>query len=169
MLLAQDPASPSAIDALYALKYEGVRAASRPLAALLGTALAGELGTSRRLALVPVPTDAARRRARGFDQAELLAVEAGRTLGLPVLALLERARPTRRQVGLGRDERFANLREAFVARAVTPLEGLVLVDDVCTTGATFAAAAAALRQAGSPRVSAAALFGAIPDRHAGNG
>jgi predicted amidophosphoribosyltransferase len=65
--------------------------------------------------------------------------------------LLGRARPAVRQTGLSLAERRLNLRGAFTAVATAP-EQVLLVDDVYTTGATAAAAASALRDAGASRI-----------------
>jgi predicted amidophosphoribosyltransferase len=95
------------------------------------------------------PTSSSRRRRRGYDQAELLARALARRLGRPVRATLgRRAGPA--QTDLGRVGRLAH--PGFDARR--PLGGLrvIVVDDVATTGATLAAAARALRQAGAAEV-----------------
>ena len=68
--------------------------------------------------------------------------------------LLVRARPTESQIGLGREERIANVRNAFRVPDRARVEGrrVVLVDDVFTTGATVSAAATTLRRAGAAGV-----------------
>jgi predicted amidophosphoribosyltransferase len=96
------------------------------------------------------PTGDARRRARGFDQAELLARALGRRWGLPVRPLLRR-RPGPPQVGRSAGARRTNPR--FAARWPAPPE-VVLVDDIATTGATLTAAARSLRRAGTVEVHA---------------
>lgn len=159
VVVAQDPPTPSAARALYALKYELQRPALVPLATLLAAALSERLGSSTGLALVPVPTDAARSRARGFDHAELLAAAAGQLLELPVRRVLARTRAAAHQVGLGRAARLTNLAGVFGVAGALPPERLILVDDVCTTGATLRAAAAALWAAGADRVGACCVFG----------
>ena len=100
-------------------------------------------------ALTFVPLHPRRQRERGFNQAQWLANELGRRLGVPVIGGLGRVRTTPAQVGLSQAERRVNLIGAFAWRGpgMAP-QGLVLVDDVCTTGATLEAAAAAIRQAG---------------------
>jgi predicted amidophosphoribosyltransferase len=100
--------------------------------------------------LVFVPPDPERGRGRGHHPAEALARELGARWNVPVLALLARASGGARQRGLTLSERRANVRGAFTAARSPP--GVVLVDDVYTTGATANAAASALRRAGARRV-----------------
>ncbi len=144
---------------LHALKYDGEQRLAAPLGQLLAERwrVAGIGGD----ALVPVPVHAARRRERGFDQAELLATAAGRELGLPVLRALTRSARTRAQHALGRGARAANVGRVFavVPAHVPDVRGkwLVLVDDVVTTGSTLAGCAGALLDAGALAVSALAL------------
>ena len=100
-------------------------------------------------ALTFVPLHPRRRRERGFNQAERLAGELSSALGLPLLSGLTRVRATPAQVGLSQAERRANLEGAFQWTATQPPpQGLGLVDDVCTTGATLTAAAQAVAEAG---------------------
>ena len=100
-------------------------------------------------ALTFVPLHPGRQRQRGFNQAERLAVRLGACLRLPVVAGLSRLRPTPAQVGLGQAERRANMAGAFHwTAAQPPPQGLGLVDDVCTTGATLEAAAQIVAEAG---------------------
>jgi len=96
--------------------------------------------------LVPLPTSARRRRARGFDQAVELALHAGRMAGLPVCDLLvKRGDP---QHGRARRLRLA-ARGRFRLKQDPGIPGRVtLVDDVCTTGATLADAIRTLREGG---------------------
>lgn len=112
-------------------------------------------------ALIPVPLHPQRRRQRGFNQAERIALVTGRALGLPVLAgCVTRQRNTAAQSGLGLGARRRNLRAAFRlcddATSALPAH-VALVDDVITSGSTVLALAATLRAAGVVRVDAWAV------------
>lgn len=119
--------------------------------------------------IVPVPLHVARQRQRGYNQAHLLANALGHHIGLPVSGdVLWRVRPTPAQVGLSMAERRANVRGAFASldtanaqgssiigvNPVHPIRGhrVLVVDDVCTTGATLEACSLALRAAGAASV-----------------
>ncbi len=116
----------------------------------------------RDAVLVPVPLGSARRRARGYNQSELLAREIGRSRGRVVEAnLVQRVRQTVTQTRLTPEERRANLAGAFRAEGVSGLR-CVVVDDVFTTGATLLAVADALWRAGASSVSAVTFGRALP-------
>jgi predicted amidophosphoribosyltransferase len=102
-------------------------------------------------ALTFVPPDGDRRLRRGDHPAERLAVELGRRWELPIVRVLSRGPGSRRQRGLSLAERRRNVQGVFRATAPVPA-AVCLVDDVYTSGATVASAAAALRAAGSRRV-----------------
>ena len=145
-------------DIIHAFKYDRRRTLARPLAALMSEA--GRDVLEGADAAVPVPLHWLRRRRRGFNQAARLASG----LGLPVCQALRRSRRTRAQAGLHADDRRANVAGAFglawryrwpflpprAGPAPRHLDGLVvlLVDDVCTTGATGDACARVLLDAG---------------------
>ena len=143
-------------DALHALKYRGEQRLAGPLGAAAAArwreaSIGGDM-------FVHVPVHPARRAARGYDQAELLARAAAAALERPALPALRRERATAPQYELGRDRRAANVAAAFgvdpALRAHVVGRWLVLVDDVVTTGATLVACAEALLDAGATAVSA---------------
>jgi ComF family protein len=124
----------------------------------LAAALAAEIGprVDEIDRVVPIPLHWRRRLARGYNQAERIARPLAVLLRLPFAAALARGRATPPQSLLGREERLANLRQAF--RVPRPEEvrelRILLVDDVATTGATLDAAARALKKAGAAAVTA---------------
>jgi competence protein ComFC len=152
-------------EAIHQFKYEDMRCLASALADLMAQGW-------RRLApdgwlpqaIVPIPLHPSRQRQRGYNQAALLARELGTRLHCPVVEkALIRVRATAPQVGLGVEERRANVHRAF--RCVDDrLHGrsVLLVDDVCTTGSTLASACLALKAAGVASVLAYTLARARP-------
>lgn len=110
-------------------------------------------------ALVPVPVHPARRRKRGFNQAEELAERISLLTGIPVRAdLLIRIRKTLPQKELNPAERLNNLRLAFAvsdfykAHPEQIPRRVVLADDIYTTGSTMEACTRVLKAAGVKQV-----------------
>lgn len=107
--------------------------------------------------VVPVPLHGRRLRMRGFNQAALLAAPVAAWLGVPLrVRRLRRIRDTRAQASLRQHPRASNVRSAFAVRG-RPAAGVLLVDDVATSGATLAAARTMLLEAGATRVHALVL------------
>ena len=145
---------------IHLLKYSAVRPAGEVLGRMLAGALAkleGEFAAHEVL-VVPVPLFKGKRRQRGFNQAELIARRALKSLGNSRLVLatdiLLRTRETQSQIGLTSHQRRENMRGAFAvldAHAVAGRE-VILVDDVYTTGTTAAECAKVLGRAGARQV-----------------
>jgi len=111
----------------------------------------------RGAALVPVPLHPRKERERGYNQSRELAAAVAARLGAGtrVLELLRREADTRTQTNLDRDQRRANLKNAFALApgvVITTDFRYVLLDDVFTTGSTLNACAAVLRRAGALNV-----------------
>lgn len=109
------------------------------------------------------PTAPRRRRERGFDQAEVLAVRVGRELGVPCRRCLVRL-PGPPQTGRHRNERLVGPRFDGSRGAVRAVSGrhVVVVDDVTTTGATLTRAATVLHGYGATRVSGLVIAATPP-------
>ncbi len=145
------------------LKYKDVTGLAPVLADLM-VEEARELGLDfgRETILIPVPLHWRRAWKRGFNQAELLAQHLGNNVGLEVRDdFLRRVRNTESQTKLKYGERRDNVAGAFVVPEQKKLavkgQNLLLVDDVCTTGATLNSCANALKRAGARYVWALTL------------
>jgi ComF family protein len=100
-----------------------------------------------RFVVVPVPLSRERFRARGYNQVEEVAKRAGLRLATDALI---RVRDTPPQTSLARRARLKNMEGAFSATGpLDPAYTYIVLDDVMTTGATLAAAKAALEAAGA--------------------
>ena len=157
---------PPADVVVHGLKYEGWRELAPMMARLMKRRLLPVLDDLRGHLVAHVPTSAARRRQRGYDQAEVLARALADETGLPFTRALVRRRHARTQVSLHAGQRVANVRDAFALGSPpeTALRGadILLVDDVLTTGATAHAAVAALGRAEVRRVGLVTFARALP-------
>lgn len=120
-----------------------------------------KIAQEQKWLLVPVPLHQSRLRTRQFNQAEEIARVVAEQCGLPMANLLKRVRKTDTQTRLTRKQRMENLKKAFAVRttwnkkkpvALTEAPGVILVDDVFTTGSTVDACAKVLRKAGVKRM-----------------
>ncbi len=146
-------------EAVHRLKYEGESARAQ----WAGPLLADVVRTAgwQIDVIVQVPLHARRLRKRGYNQAEVLARETGRSLGVPASSRLMRVRDTRSQVGLDPGERRENVRAAFHASPLLAEMRVLIIDDVVTTGATLHACARAIRDVGAADVVAVTLARAV--------
>ena len=102
--------------------------------------------------LVPVPLHSRRLRERGYNQSTLLARELGKLVVLPVidnsLCRIKDSLPQARTTAI--EERRDNVKGAFACRdEALKARNVILIDDVCTSGATLEACALALKAGGA--------------------
>lgn len=142
---------------IHQLKYNNMFGLAAPLANLMSIAwLRWQMPVDL---VIAIPLHKRRHKERGYNQSELLVNHFCQQQGLTAHThALQRVRHTRPQVDLDAAHRQENMQDAFHADA-TAVAGkrILLVDDVCTTGATLDAAAAALVAAGATAVSAFCL------------
>jgi ComF family protein len=149
--------SPTLSRAIWHLKYRNAPDLAEPLADLLATAT-GRVGIlpARDSIVIPVPLHPQRLRERGYNQAALVASRFAAIAMLPCLPdALIRTRRTASQVTTDdRMARLENVEGAFTCPAPELVRGrgVLLVDDVSTTGATLDACVDALQAAGARSV-----------------
>jgi competence protein ComFC len=143
---------------VHEFKYNGFKR----LSYLMGTTFAPLVPESFFLGMdlvTPVPLHFLRRLNRGYNQADFFAagIVAGAVHSPPLVhSVLRRKRVTKTQTNLSRGSRLLNVTGAFaMVKRNQPLvrgKGIVLVDDVVTTGATTAQCASMLLEAGAKSV-----------------
>jgi ComF family protein len=149
--------------AIHALKYDKKPGLAGLLVAELCSAVASPGEKIDALCGVPMLED--RRLERGYNHADLLAQALSRRWNLPLLpdGALYRVTGSARQVELDARARRENVRGAFAAEAgIVGGLTIMVVDDVCTTGATLEACAGALMAAGARRPLAVTLARTLP-------
>jgi len=150
---------------VWELKYRASAHARELAGAYLADLLLAEAEDSiGTLLIIPIPMHKARRKERGHNQTELLCESALKYLsgGFTYAPhVLERTRATVQQQGLERHVRLKNLKNSMQVTNPEQVKGRVciVVDDVSTTGATFAEAKRALKEAGGNRRIAAGKLG----------
>ncbi|MHB0878947.1 MAG: ComF family protein [Anaerolineae bacterium] len=146
--------------AVHALKYEDERVLAGPLGALLAGVWRVESVDAD--CIVAVPLHRARLRERGYNQSQLLAEALGAAVGLPVMqGGVARIRETPVQVGSSARQRRANVAGAFAAGDQVSGSAVVVIDDVCTSGATIEACASAVTTAHGHVVAALTVTQAV--------
>ena len=142
--------------AIHGYKFSGRSARSGTFGVLIAQAVSDQ-GFAADLVSWP-SLSKKRLRRRGYDQAQLLAREVGRALGLPVLRTLDKKeRPA--QSALEEDRRRVNLLGAYTPVSPERFGGrtILLIDDVVTSGATLSECAKTLRLAGAKEILCATL------------
>jgi len=123
-----------------------------------GAMMASKLRGIKADCVTWVPVSRLRRFSRGYDQAQLLAEAVARELNLPCITSLHKRHRKKQSRISGFAARKANISGAFSAVNPQQIQGktIILIDDICTTGATMGEAAYILHLAG-----AAAIHGAV--------
>jgi len=158
---------------ILAMKYSGMQKIAPYLVAHSSVGRKGEAlqileGWGKNMPFIPVPVHNARMRERGYNQSELAAFELSLHCGGKLRTnILKRRIYKPSQTLLGSGARSLNVAGAFEAKSIktlklAPQNGVVVVDDVYTTGATTSSCARALRRAGFENVKVCALLYELP-------
>ena len=139
--------------AIHELKYHNLKAISFCLAELLANYLQSNPLPGETI--VPVPLHSQRLRERGYNQSTLLARDLGKLTNLPVIEnCLIRVKEAQPQVKASSvEERRENVIHAFMCQnEKVSGKQIILIDDVCTSGATLESCASALKSKGATSV-----------------
>ena len=103
--------------------------------------------------IIPVPMHKWKRLFRLYNQAQILASEIGKELGVKMLPdVLMKTKHTKSQTGLSKKQRQENLKGSIAVEGSIKGKKIILVDDVMTTGSTVDLCAAKLKKAGAKEV-----------------
>ena len=103
--------------------------------------------------IIPVPMHKWKRLFRLYNQAQILAFEIGKELGVKMLPdVLIKMKHTKSQTGLSKQQRQENLKGSIAVEGSLKGKKIILVDDVMTTGSTVDLCAAKLKKAGAEEV-----------------
>jgi len=146
-------------DMLHEIKFRGKKHIAQGLGRLWGRSFLEPI--PKTAILIPLPMHPAKKRQRGFDQAQVLAKAINETTGIKVEYILERTRDTAPQSGLHPRQRIENIDGAF--RIKPELSGkiidqnIILIDDIYTTGSSLNECARVLKAGGALDVYAITL------------
>ncbi len=135
--------------AIHDMKYRHFPSVGRRLGEIVGQELNMAGFFSGADCISAVPMHWWKKAKRGYNQADLIADGLSLSTGLPVVNVIEATRSHKTQTAMTLEQRLANLSGSF--RVADPValqgKGLVLIDDVCTTGSTLRALASEITDA----------------------
>ena len=139
-------------DALLRLKFQGASEIAEPLGELIARCAAEQFGGEFDT-VTWVPVSKKRLRKRGYDQSELLACSACRFWDIQPVHLLEKKVDNPAQSGIHDGAaRRANVLGVYEAVGDVAGKRILLIDDICTTGATLIECTRVLEDAGAEQV-----------------
>lgn len=140
---------------LHAIKYQGKQKLGRDLGRYFGKGIASHMKLSEQSLLVPVPLHPFKLQIRGFNQSERIAEGIAEELNVRVsFSAMERTQFHISQTKKGKDARWEEIKDDFIAKSEeVKHRDIILVDDVCTSGATIEACAKALLEKGVKSIS----------------
>ena len=156
----------AARESILRFKFRGAQSAAEGYGPLLAQCVAEELGGEFDVVTF-APVSDKRRKTRGYDQAQLLAVETAKAWDIKPLTLLKKTRDNAPQSGLGAPARRGNVIGVYEATNDEQIKNarILLIDDIITTGSTLSECARVLRDAGAESVVCACLAQASVENH----
>ena len=155
------PYAAQLIRVLHALKYKKQLFAAKVLCALASPQLSTFFEGHNFDIIVPVPSHFLKKLKRGYNPAEVLAREIAKEQGVALGAKLLSQPKRKATQALNNKRQRANIQPGTFRAKVSPRQKklhMLLIDDVCTTGATMAACYWALKKQGVEKVSFLSLF-----------
>lgn len=124
---------------IHDMKYRKFPSVGRRLGEIVGSELHMSAFFDGADCVAGVPMHWSKKARRGYNQADYIAAGIGLETGLPVVDVLEAVKAHKTQTAMTIEQRRANLAGSFKIKDPDKLKGrgLVIVDDVCTTGATL--------------------------------
>jgi ComF family protein len=125
---------------LHGLKYDGRAEIGELLGTLIANALRAKMSTRLSSVIIPVPLHKNKQASRGFNQSTIIADSLGKALQIQVLHdAVIRSKNTDTQTRKNRVQRLENMQAAFEIKEPELLQfkHIILLDDVCTSGATI--------------------------------
>lgn len=150
---------PTYMNLIYLLKYSNFPYSVQELYSLLARKIRAEQ-TANFDYIMPLPLHSAKKRERGYNQADYIAKGLSNDLELPFADdLIKRTRYTRTQTRVSKMERLSNIKNAFQVIDKDKIKGksILIADDVFTTGSSINECANTLLESGARRVAAATL------------
>lgn len=140
---------------LHAVKYQGRQRLAVDLGRYFGKSIAPHFTVSDNSLLIPVPLHPFKLQIRGFNQSDKIAAGIAEALNISVgFSAMERIQFHVSQTRKGKDARWEEIKDDFIAKnEEVKHRDIILVDDVCTSGATIEACAKALLEKGVKSIS----------------
>lgn len=157
---AADYNDETAKKAIWLLKYRKIKAISEPLAKLIYERIWNKIKIKNPI-FIPIPLSKNRLKERGFNQAELIAKYLSDKTSITLITnVLYKIKDTPSQVSIkNREKRLDNLKGSFAVKNQELIKdkNIILIDDVCTTGATIREARKIIKEKGAKKILAAVV------------
>lgn len=128
---------------IHDLKYRHYRGLAQKMGEIVASELLPTAFFSDIDAIIPIPMYNLKKARRGYNQTEEIAKGISIILSIPIIDNLKAVKSHRTQTRLSIEERLSNLSDIFAVKRPEELKDrhILLLDDVCTTGATITACA----------------------------